>query len=116
MKRQPAAVTPTVTPVADVAATSAQARLPGANRQSPNHRRNSEGRFPADWDRAAQPGPQVVPTEFAVTAKRALPLEVAIPDVATPMRVGRRVAPETTRLRPTLHCDSGNGQAGKGRR
>lgn len=91
MKRQPAAVAQTVTPVADVAATGAQTRLPGANRQSPNHRRNSEGRFPADWDRAAQPGLRVVPT-----ANKAMP-------------------PEAARSRPTTHRYISTGQAGKGR-
>ena len=91
MKPQPVAVTLTITPVADVAATSAQARLPGAPRQAPN-RRSIGGRFPAPRDRAAQPGLPVI-----LVADKAMP-------------------PEAARPRPATHRYGGSGQAGKGRR
>ena len=91
MKTPPVAVTLTVTPVADVAATSAQALLPGAPRQSPNRRSNG-GRFPADRDRAAQPGLPAIPG-----ADKAMP-------------------PEAARPRPATHRYISTGQAGKGRR
>ena len=111
MKRQPVAVTPTVTPVANVAATSAQTRFPSANRRSPTRRRSNGGWFPAYRDRAAQPGLRVIPT-----ANKAMPPEAAVADAPASMRAGLRATAETARPRPTSHRDTSTRRAGKGKR
>ena len=96
MRALPAAVIPsTATPVAVVAAPSAQTRLPGADRQPQNRRRNSGERFLTHRDGAAQPGLRVIPTEIAAVVQRALPTQAASTDAAAPIRAGRWVAPET---------------------
>ena len=93
MKTPPAAVAPTTTPVADIAACNPQTRLPRANPQSPNRGHSNEYRFLTPQNRPSQPGRRSHPTDTAA-AKRALPIETANTDATTPTRASRRVTPE----------------------